>query len=566
MAVFERNDPQALMTIAKRLACHQCSDGSWIEPPTPDPKVVASLLGPAAKRLISTFGSKRFRPLSDAAFLAMCAQHNKKYYVQACESLTRRRVRRADAMVKWFLKRERYNRTLKANPVNRLISPRTWRYAAALGKYTRAVEHFIYHKIDVMFGLKRNKPHKRVVFKGLNAKDRGDLFFAKWSEFSNPVFVGLDCEHFDKFLDAVVMKYEHEVICALFSGKDREEVRRLLSWQKKYRGMMVLKRLVLYILKSSSRCSGDMNTSLGNIIVMCLACWSYLRNIREHWEFVDDGDDAGIIIEKEHAAKLQGLVSHFTKLGMRLKLEEPVDILERVEFCSSCPIKLGDGSYTMVRKYPDAVAKDTTWFNDSLPYAEWCHAVGTAGNHAWSDIPIYGSFYRCLQRLGTPGGELPRSNFVMATRGIQARTECVSDETRVSFYKAFGVGVDEQIAIEEEYDKTIGFGKDVYLPHQGVIGTYAGHRPKTGKFATALGGGVSLCASAKNLHPLLGKVQPPICEPCSPAVVAREIVSALGDLFRSFRRVSDRLISREHAKDRISCNTHARVHRPTISA
>jgi hypothetical protein len=69
-------------------------------------------------------------------------------------------------------------------------------------------------------------------------------------------------------------------------------------------------------------------------------------------------------------------------------------------------------------------------------------------------MPIYCSFYNALRRdAGTRlDNDLEESGFKMLARGMQ-NDGIVTSESRYSFYLAFGLTPDEQVALETYYDK-----------------------------------------------------------------------------------------------------------------
>lgn len=46
--------------------------------------------------------------------------------------------------------------------------------------------------------------------------------------------------------------------------------------------------------------SGDMNTALGNCMLMCCLIISYLESKNIKYDFINNGDDAVLFLERKH--------------------------------------------------------------------------------------------------------------------------------------------------------------------------------------------------------------------------------------------------------------------------
>jgi hypothetical protein len=204
-----------------------------------------------------------------------------------------------------------------------------------------------------------------------------------------------------------------------------------------------------------------MNTGMGNVLQMCLAMKCYIDHIGLNCEFIDDGDDCGLIMEEEHLPKLVGSKEYFLELGFRMVFEEPVREIEKVVFCGSQPVFV-DGEYLMVRDFRAALAKDSCMLRnfDSEKYFNIVkHAVGCGGIALNGGIPILQSFYQSLVRDDVSDGQLQRAlrdpslkmNQSMKLQGMTRHWQEVSEETRYSFWLAFGMTPEEQLALEDYY-------------------------------------------------------------------------------------------------------------------
>jgi len=75
-----------------------------------------------------------------------------------------------------------------------------------------------------------------------------------------------------------------------------------------------------------------------------------------------------------------------------------------------------------------------------------------------SGVPIYQAFYECLERMGSPSkkayvGYLADSGFWRMIELGGKRRKSISDEARISFWRAFGVSPETQVAIEQRFNR-----------------------------------------------------------------------------------------------------------------
>lgn len=121
--------------------------------------------------------------------------------------------------------------------------------------------------------------------------------------FRRSVAVGVDAEKFDQHVSVDALKTEHEIYKRLYN--DAPELCWLLKQQlaNRCRGNFVDGSLSYEV--KGSRMSGDINTSLGNVTIMCLMLYSYLEHAGvECVEVANDGDDAVLIVDERELGKL----------------------------------------------------------------------------------------------------------------------------------------------------------------------------------------------------------------------------------------------------------------------
>jgi len=387
-------------------------------------------------------------PLTDQEFLDCYPARKQKLYQNAIESLKVRPIRRADAYLSTFVKAEKVNFTAKPDPAPRVIQPRSPRFNITVGKYLKPVEKRLYQAIAKLYG-------STTVCKGLNAKHRGQLLAKKWRRFTRPLAIGLDASRFDQHCSKPILQYEHGFYNKIWKSRD---LQRLLSWQCENVGFCRVDNGELFYTVSGCRMSGDMNTALGNCIVMCALIWTCMKELNvKKFELMNDGDDCVLIVEEHQLPKLRNLVSWFEDFGFRMKREPDIRELEKVEFCQCQPVFDGQG-YVMVRNPHIACAKDLISFKtiQSAPDYDFLRgSISECGLSLASGIPVQQAFYQCLGR----GVVKPRKAKFRSTgmefmaKGMSKKVRPIAPETRYSFYVAFDITPDEQVAMEEYYSR-----------------------------------------------------------------------------------------------------------------
>jgi len=283
----------------------------------------------------------------------------------------------------------------------------------------------------------------------------------KWQSFNNPVAVGLDATKFDMHVSEGMLRWEHSVYERIYSGVGGElsELRKLLKWQRHNKGRGRCEDGSLTYSVKGKRASGDMNTALGNCIIMCALVHAYARDREVPVKLVNNGDDCVVFMEAEHLAQFSvDLDKWFLEMGFRMTVEPPVYELERIEFCQMHPIVTGAG-WNMVRNIGTALVKDTmcTMPLDAKSARKWMYAVGECGLALTTGVPIMQAFYQAYMRNGNPNSNIGNavamaSGLRMMRRELASKVTPVSDEARLSVFVAWGITPEEQIALETYYD------------------------------------------------------------------------------------------------------------------
>lgn len=380
-------------------------------------------------------------------------------YQSAVDILMTRPISRKDAEITSFVKAEKINVSSKPDPAPRVIQPRNPTYTVTLGCYIKPAEKRIYKSIDKLFGGK-------TVAKGLNAEERGLMCLQAWQSFTDPVAVGMDASRFDQHIGVVPLNWEHSFYKYIFPHHI-DDISKLLSWQLTNKCTGYCSDGRLKYTSIGGRMSGDVNTALGNVIIMCGLVYSYMLDIKIcKYRLIDDGDDCVVIMEKKDLNRfLSSVENWFLNMGFTMKVEKPVYELEHIVFCQSQPVFDGE-KYLMVRDPHTALKKDCCSIkplDTCSMYRKWLIAVGDGGLSLTGGIPLWQNFYRKLARYGSTL-PLPKKKSkltedpVMDTglKRLAMRMERTfvepTPETRYSFWRAFGITPDEQIAMEQYYD------------------------------------------------------------------------------------------------------------------
>jgi len=403
----------------------------------------------------------KVHPLSLSGVLPLWHGSKLKVYTTAYESLLAKPLAREDGHLKTFVKCEKISKD-KVDPAPRVIQPRSARYNLSLARFIKPNEHNFYKRIDQMFDT--DNLGDKTVFKGLNARQAAEHMILKSSRYSTPVYIGLDASRFDQHVSREALIWEHEFYLQAFSyGHD--ELRKLLHWQRNNIGRAYLPDGKIKYKVSGRRASGDMNTSLGNCLIMSSLVHAYCReqNIAK-FSLANNGDDCVVVVEKRDLKKLALIPTWFKDMGFTMKVEEPVFSLEQVDFCQMKVVRGAAGYNICVRNPNTVLSKDlhSTHNFQHDEYMEYLSSVGDCGRNSTYGVPILQAFYAAMPRLEIKDKSILNS---MAENQYKMRGGAIetpiTSQMRHSFWKAFGYTPDAQIELERmlsrvDYTATLG--------------------------------------------------------------------------------------------------------------
>lgn len=416
----------------------------FVEPPVPRTGIFHERLSNFRSLLIGNMPPTS--RIDENEFLEYYAGRKRVVYQKAADSLKIREVTREDSYLSSFVKAEKINFSKKPDAVPRLIQPRSPRYNVSIGCYIKPMEHDLYHAIDEVFGTP-------VVAKGKNALQRGKIIRDAWDSLVDPVAIFMDASRFDQHVSKQSLEYEHSIYLSLFDNDP--ELRRLLSWQLHNKGFIRAADGTLKYQVTGMRCSGDMNTALGNVLLMCALMHKYLNTAAKGgFRLINDGDDSVVMVERKYYNNVkQGCKKWFLEMGFTMKYEGETDVFEKIEFCQSQPVFTGV-EWVMCRDPRIVLDKDLVSVRpvyDQRTWAKQLTAIAQCGLALAGNLPVFGSFYNTLHQGETVQRELLTGMDYLA-RGMTGHKTSVHQLSRLSFYNAFGITPDEQEALERYYD------------------------------------------------------------------------------------------------------------------
>lgn len=441
--------------IKERLFYVVGAEGGFVAPPEPLPNAFSRGLNVVYEYFKRE--AQYVSPLTKEQFLGAYDGRRRAAYERAFDTLQSKPLEVKDSFISYFVKVEKTNFTKKQNPVPRGISPRSPRYHVTLGPYIKRIEHTVYDIIASLF----DGP---TVMKGYNMVNRGQVIKDHWNSFVKPVAIGLDASRFDQHVSLAALEWEHSIYKLFYPGNF--EFSKLLKWQTTNKGFGYCHDGSAKFTLLRGRMSGDMNTALGNCLLMCSMVYAYCKDMNfSKFKLVNDGDDCVLFIEQDEFSKTEGLTEWFFDYGFNMVREQEVTILEHIEFCQAHPVRVSETETVMIRHNPISFSKDAiSIIPIDRPHMAkmWLRAIGECGLALNSGIPVAQSWYlRLLEEAGDvkalvhPALETGMSRLA---KGMQSKSRVPTALARFSYYLAFGIEPDKQKIYETTIcNQSIGF-------------------------------------------------------------------------------------------------------------
>jgi hypothetical protein len=390
----------------------------------------------------------------EACVAAMPRAKREKYlrYKPECEM----GIKKSASNIQAFLK---YERIRDPDKDPRMIQFRGPAYGLELKSWLHGLEHRLYS----MKGDGKRFPETRMIAKGLNSTARCQLLEKKLTRFTDWVILSIDAKRWDAHVTPEQLRIEHSVYNYCYNDPS---LAALLEKQVHNKGFTSTG--LKYSLKGG-RMSGDMNTALGNCMLMVIFVSTALDGLK--WDCLDDGDDCLIIVQRGDEVEATRRISQtFEGLGHEIKFENRATTLEQVLFCQSMPV--WDGThYKFVRNHKKicGFGLNGSQFTraSGRGLQKYIKAVGLCELALNVGIPIVQAY---AERLIQLGGDvvvpvkffehMGHARAFVALAKNEAHTgydglsriaaRSVTVESRMSFWRAYGVTPGEQEILERE--------------------------------------------------------------------------------------------------------------------
>jgi hypothetical protein len=367
-----------------------------------------------------------------------------------------------------------------------LLHPRAIQYrgkgfCVAISRFLGPIEHQIY----ALSGGHSGFPASRMVGKGLNQIERAKLLRMKWASLKDPVCVVIDASRFDQHVSLELLEIEHGVYLFCCPNKEFEELCRL---QLINRGRT---RSGFRYVTRGKRMSGDMNTALGNCLLMIIMVHACCTHLGMSFDLLDDGDDCIVLLEREFVAKFVAEApSVFLSFGHEIKLEQICDEFPRVSWCQSSPIEIVAGHWKFVRDPFKCMSCDLIgpkWRGSVQTRRRLLSSIGICELVLNLGVPVLQNYALALLRASSGARPFDKGDFFASSLALRLKRELkslpwevrlcefnleklrkinpqpITEEARLSFQRAFDVSVDEQLSLEQQLDQwTISLVGDVF--------------------------------------------------------------------------------------------------------
>lgn len=358
----------------------------------------------------------------------------RRVYASALEDINKVGMLKRDCLVKAFVKASKYIGEM----IPRIIQARSPKYNLLVAQYHKPMEHFIY-SLRSKYRTTHVKSTK-ISAKCDNAYVRAATIRKKMKQFKSPLVVMLDASKFDGHVQLQHQKLAHEYYYYLTrSSKHIKLLARTLST----RG--VTASGYKYEL-GARRASGDMDTAVGNTVIMLFCVCSYAAQF-SRYDIYDDGDDCLLFVEEAEFTGEELLKDYFLSMGFKMSCSLARKYSE-VVFCRSRPVKL-DAGVKMVRNpwlVLDTALASHKYFRTKSDNMLKQFFTGYWFSHQGEPITgaFFGELYRRFGHCDVSDVELSYK-VKMSGRGVTN----VSSATREHYAKVYGVPPDEQVLVEQ---------------------------------------------------------------------------------------------------------------------
>jgi hypothetical protein len=394
-------------------------------------------------------------------FLQHYHGRRRRVYENAHKSLLQDELTVSDANCKCFLKKEKDIISDKPDAVPRVITFPDPRYGMCFGRFIKAIEHDFFRCIDHVFG-------SRTVMKGLNYLTLGEEIERKWNRFEDVCSVDGDVSRLDSSISDEMQRFYHTFASKFFESDERDEFLTLCNMQLNVR-VNGKSNDGSIKFASSGLGSGQMNTAQMGVFIVCYILFQLKVEHSLDVEVVNCGDDFTVIGDRlDISIFIRVAKEYFKRYNMVLKLEELNEHIEGINFCQTNPVYI-DGVLRMVRVPRTAIIKDATSIDllaAPSQRAKFLHAISCSGIATHGGVPIFQEVYKFMARSAqevrdqitskrslkkTYNTALYDHSMSYWGKGLSCSYKPITDDSRYSFYLAFGYTPFEQESIEDYY-------------------------------------------------------------------------------------------------------------------
>lgn len=363
-----------------------------------------------------------------------------------------------DAILKMFVKPDKYSLADIATKPPRAIQYRSPKYNLVLSSYLKDFEHKFYQ-------LQTNRSHTPDVAKGRNLVQRASDLLDKSSVFNSPIYVNMD---YSKMDSCVRVEHQRTIFRKLYLKKFPSKFFKQVLWEQ-LNNTGYSKNGIKYKIKGT-RCSGDFTTGFENSLInwIIIRYVSLRANVKT--EFYVDGDDSVIIMEKSDALKFH-LKAHqlIPKLGFDIKLNW-ASTIEEVDFCQTrllnCnpprmarnPVRALSNFNISLKNYPSKV-----WPRLIQAKAD-CERFGNPG------VPLLQPLGKLFDLRVKPMLDKEQEEFIKLNKHCDIH---ITDSVRQSYDQSWDVSPYEQELIEQYSNLVPIIGKLLDQPHIYYESVYA---------------------------------------------------------------------------------------------
>lgn len=337
----------------------------------------------------------------------------------------------------------------------RLIQYRSFEYTYLLKSFLGPVWEQL-KSSNFIINEKTGQQFREVFTSGMGYTEVGSLVSKLWDRHLDCIALCIDHSFFDGHHHKHNLQLEHDFWNAVVGSK---YLKHLLRMQRRNRMTCKISRSKYTSI--ATRLSGDWTTSAGNSIINFLM----LKTIFEDASIVVNGDDSIIFIARKDLAKLCGGTSmdivtkwvkaKFALFGQQTKLDKMANIIEHIEYCQCSPVKFADG-YRMVRAPMRAISRVQYTSHINMEPRIYYGSVGLCELACNPGVPIMQAFAIDLIRRGNKrlAAELLREGlFYVSDEDLDIKIRPIDEETRTSFYLAFGYTRGLQKELEEHLSR-----------------------------------------------------------------------------------------------------------------